>query len=96
MIINTNGDVTIIINNKEEENEMEWLDKEVEKQMKVCTKLLRENPGFVTQPENGYAHIKVVWDELYEESVLWVAQNLDKTMTLIDLQQLELHIRGEI
>lgn len=95
MIINTNGDVTIIINNTKE-NEMEWLDKEVEKQMKVCTKLLRENPGFVTQPENGYAHVKVVWNELYEESVLWVAQNLDKTMTLIDLQQLELHIRGEI
>ena len=95
MIINTNGDVTIIINNTKE-NEMRWLDKEVEKQMKVCTKLLRENPGFVTQSENGYAHVKVVWNELYEESVLWVAQNLDKTMTLIDLQQLELHIRGEI
>lgn len=69
---------------------------EIQEQIQKCNKLLERTPTFETKPENGYGHIQVKYDENYEKPILWVAQNIDPTMTLIDLQQLEKHIQDEI
>lgn len=69
--------------------------KEIQEQIMKCEQLLKELPQFETKPENGYGHIKVEYDENYEKPLLWVAYNVDTTMTLIDLQQLEKHLQQE-
>lgn len=68
-------------------------EKEITRLIKDINELLKKTPSFQTKPENGYGHVKVEWDDIYEQPILWVATNVDKTMTLIDLQSLKDHIK---
>ena len=70
-------------------------EKEITQLIKEINELLKTHPTFKTKPENGYGHVKVEWDDITEQPLLWVVQNLDETMVMIDLQNLKNHIESE-